>query len=139
MMTDAAADQKIGVLAEGLPGTLDVTVQADGRLQKLSAKSLVGLRVDYRVNGQFAKAVLFHGPLGGVDLFDRAGQSTLPWGLTPSVEIVAVPDLARFQVALKQRAPAGWTGTAHLTFLLRNAGADTRVKFTVRGAQNSAG
>jgi hypothetical protein len=114
-----------------------VTVEVDGWLQRLNANSLLALRVDYRVNGRYAKAVVFHGRYGGIDLFDRRGRSMIPWGLAPTAEIAAVPDLARFQVALKEHAPAGWTGTAHLAFLMQNAGAGTRAKFTVRAGARS--
>ena len=132
MMNDAAADQKIGVLAEALPPALDVTVEVDGQLQKLNANSRLALRVDYRVNGQFVKAVVFHGPHTGIDLFDRRGQPTIPWGLTPNADVIAVPDFARFNVPLEKHAPAGWGGAAHISFLMQNAGAGARAKFTVR-------
>ena len=132
MMSDATADQKIGVVADALPPSLAVTVEVDGHLQKLDANSLLAFRVDYRVNGQFVKAVVFHGPHSGTDLFDRHGQPTMPWGLTPAADVIAVPDFARFKVPLRKHAPAGWGGTAHISFLLQRAGAGTRAKFTVR-------
>lgn len=132
MMKDAGADQKIGVLAEGLPDSVGVTVDVDGQLQKLTANSLLGVRVDYRVNGQWVKGVLFHGPHKGIDLFDRGGQSIIPWALAPKAEAVGVADFAEFALPLKNHAPAGWAGTAHLTFLMQSAGAGARAKFTVR-------
>jgi len=133
MMSDPAAEQKIGVLADGLPDVLDVTVQVNGALQKAGANSLLAVRVDYRVDNRFVKSILFHGPYGGLDLFDGGGSVDLPWTLAPEVnESIDVGDLSRFQIDLRDRAPAGWTGVAHITFLMQEAGADTQAKFTLR-------
>jgi hypothetical protein len=76
MMSDGSADQKIGVLAESLPSSLSVGVDVDGNLQKSSPNSLLAVRVDYRVNGRFVKALVFHGPHKGIDLFSRAPDAS---------------------------------------------------------------
>jgi xylan 1,4-beta-xylosidase len=133
MADDRRADQQIGVLAEGLPGTLSFDVKVEGKLQKLDVNSALGVRVDYSMNGKYVRAVQFHGPYGGVDLYDKARTALTPWGLKQKPDdVVAVADLAKFQADLKKYAPAGWTGKAHITFVMQNAGAGTRAKFTVR-------
>jgi hypothetical protein len=48
---------------------------------------------------------------------------------------ITIPDLAKFQVRLKELAPAGWAGKAHISFLMRNTGPGTRAKFTVRAGK----
>ncbi len=73
MMNDAAADQKIGVVAESLPPALDVTVEVDGQLQKMNANSRLALRVDYRANGQFVKAANWGGTAHISFLMQSAG------------------------------------------------------------------
>jgi xylan 1,4-beta-xylosidase len=133
MMDNAKADEQIGVLADGLPDAIDVAVKVEGKLQKLSSNSLLGIRLDYRVNDKYAKAVLFHGRAGGVDLYDKGGKATLPWGLKQQLDdVVAVPDLAKFQIPVKKLAPAGWTGKVHISFLLQQAGRGAQAKLSVR-------
>jgi hypothetical protein len=133
MADNRLANEVIGVLADTLPDTLDVTVRIDGKLQKLDSNSLLGVRLDYRVNGRYVKSVLFHGPYGGVDLYDKKGSAAMPWGLNPSPDsVVPVGDLGRFQVAIKKSAPAGWAGTVHITFLMRDAGPEARAKIVLR-------
>jgi hypothetical protein len=119
---DPAADQQIGVLADKLPAVLNVITKVEGAVQK---GGVVGLRVNYAAGGAYTKSVLFHGGHGD------AGPS--PWGIgarTP--QAVAVADLASFRIPLREQAPAGWDGKAHLTFILQNTGAGVRAKFTVR-------
>lgn len=131
--TDARADQEIGVLAADLPDNLDLAVKLEGELKKQDANSLFGIRVDYMVNGQYAKALLFHGPYNGVDLYDPARTAVMLWGLKNRTDQpVRVPDLSKFRIALKQNAPAGWAGKAHIAFILQNSGAGTRAHIVVR-------
>ena len=124
MMETLNADEKVGVLAEGLPDILDVAVKVEGKLRKLDADSLLGIRVDYRVNGAYAKAVLFHGPYNGVDLYEKRGKTAMPWGLRQSpADVVAVKDLAKFPIGLRGRAPAGWSGGSdHVPHARRGCG-----------------
>ena len=132
MADERLANEEIGVLADALPDTLDVAVKVEGKLQKLDANSLLGVRLDYRVNGKYVKSVLFHGPYGGVDLYDKKGSAAMPWGLKQAPDsAMAVGDLARFQIAVKKNAPADWTGTVHITFLMQDAGPGTRARIVL--------
>jgi len=133
MATDATADQEVGVVADGLPSVLDANVTVEGKLQRLDRNSLLGVRVDYEVSGAYRKAVLFHGPYGGVDLYDRGRDAIMPWGTKQQPdEAVQVSDLARFQLDLGAHAPAGWQGKAHIAYIMQNAGAGTRAKIILR-------
>jgi hypothetical protein len=127
------ADQEIGALVEALPDTLDVAVEVDGKLQKQDANSLLAVRLDYRANGKYIKSVLFHGPYGGVDLYDKKRTAVMPWGFKQQPDsAAAVADLSKFQIAVKKYAPADWAGTVHITFLMQNAGSGTRARIAVR-------
>jgi hypothetical protein len=98
--------------------------------------SILAVRVDYRADGEYTHAVLFHGPYRGSDLYDRRGDATNPWGTQrPADEVVGVGGLARFQVPLAASAPPDWEGTAHITFILQNAGPGGRTggRSTSRG------
>jgi len=119
------------VLADQLPEALDIAVDVVGNPQKMDANSLLAMRVDYRVDGDYTRAVLFHG-----GLYDPAREDANPWGLKEELdEVVEVPDLDRFRVGLAEQAPAGWGGTAHLSFYMENTGPDTHAKFTIRAAR----
>lgn len=136
MMDETAADQEIGVLADGLPDSLDAVVKVEGKLRKLDANSLLTIRLDYRVEGKYVKAVWLHGPYGGLDLFDRRRTAAMPWGLKRDADqVVAVPDLANFRVPLKTYAPSGWAGQVHISFVMRNAGPGARAKIALRASK----
>ena len=98
------------------------------------ANSLLGLRLDYAVNGKYVKSVLFHGHCGHQpDLYDKKRTAPMPWGTQRVPDtVVAVPNLAQFTVTPQEYAPAGWTGRAQITFTLQNAGAHAQAKFVLR-------
>ena len=131
MQGEKTADERVGVLANRLPDTLEVATDVVGKPQKIDAASLLGIRVDYRIGPTYTKALLFHG-----GLYDKARNDPNPWGLKAQLDdATAVPDLGKFQIPLKKYAPAGWSGEAHISFLMQNTGPDSRVKFTVRPAR----
>jgi xylan 1,4-beta-xylosidase len=133
------ADQEIGVLAEGLPDSLDIGVSADGKLRKVNSNSLLGVRVDYSVDGKFTNSALFHGPLKGMDVYDRSRKAAMPFGTErPADATFAVPDFGHFRLPMREHAPAHWDRTAHLTFIMQNAGTGAMAKFTVRAAAGAA-
>lgn len=132
-MMGESADQEMGVLADGLPDSLLVITKVEGNLQKVGATSLLAIRLDYRVEGKYVKAVWLHGPYSGLDLFDPSREITLPWGLKPQVDqVVAIPDFAAFKIPLKTYAPPGWTGTVHVSFVMRDAGPSARATILLR-------
>ena len=63
----------------------------------------------------------------------RPARSTCPGACrSERTEVVAVADLAHFQVPMAKNAPAGWQREAHITFLMNGAGEGARSKFIVR-------
>ena len=108
----------------------------EGALSRQDANSLLGVRFDYdtaRGRG-YRKSVLFHGPLGGTNLYDARRSSPMPFGTRrPADHAVRVPDMARFLVEPAAYAPRDWNGRVAITFLLVNAGPDARVRWSVRG------
>ena len=137
MNGERIADQQVGVTADALPHVLDLRGTLDGRLARQDVNSLLGVRVDYDTARGYRKGVLFHGPWGGVDLYDPRRSAPPAFGTRrPADQVVRVPDLARFLVRPADHAPADWNGRVAITFLLRNAGPTARVRWTVRGRSN---
>ncbi|MBN1362238.1 MAG: hypothetical protein JW993_16705 [Sedimentisphaerales bacterium] len=133
MANDRTANKQVTVLADGLPDTLKTRVVVEGTLKQLNINSLLGVRVDYRVGQDHPKAVLWHGPYKGVDLYSSQRNADMPWGTKRQAdEVVAVEDLAAFEIGLKQHAPENWQGKAQITFILQNAGAGARAKIILR-------
>jgi len=134
MATERQALAQVGVTVEDLPGTLALRLTVDGALQTIDKNSLLGVRIDYQVDGTYAQGVLCHGPCaGGPDLYDARGSVPLPWGTgRPPDRVVVVDDLARFDIPVAASAPDAWTGRAQLTFIAQNMGVGVRVKVTVR-------
>lgn len=127
------ADQEVGVLAENLPDELRVTVSTDGKLQTVDGNSLLGVRVDYFVDGNYAKSVLLHGPVKGVDVYSLSRETPMPFGTQRPPDVTrAIPDFSTFLLPLKSNAPATWLGIADLTFIMQDAGIDARAKITIR-------
>jgi xylan 1,4-beta-xylosidase len=136
MAKEKIANQQVGVLANGLPDTLRATVTVEEKLQNQDQNSLLGIRVDYNVQGTYSKSVLFHGPYNGVDLYNSRRNAKMPWGTKKQAdEVIRVNDLAEFQIALKKLAPENWKGKAHITFIMQNAGQGTRAKIILRPLQ----
>ena len=134
MGKEGRADAEVGVTAEGLPRALTIATKIDGVLHKEGPNSLLGLRIDYQVNGAYTKSVLFHGPYnGGVDVYDVRRAASMPWGTGRHPDhALAVSNLARFTVVPRAYAPTGWSGRAQITFIMQDTGVETRAKMTVR-------
>jgi hypothetical protein len=133
MANETLADQEVGVVADKLPDVVNVTVKIEGELKKIDNNSLLGVRIDYQVNGNFVLSVLFHGPYKGIDIYNKKRDALMPWGTKKQADkIIAVNDLSGFRIGLKENAPSGWTGKAHITYIMQNTGAGTRAKITLR-------
>ncbi|GCF11563.1 hypothetical protein KDI_51270 [Dictyobacter arantiisoli] len=122
------ADQEVGVTGEQLPSVLTFTPTIQGTLVQNDQNSCACVRIDYMVNGSYTKGVLFHGPYnGGTDLYNSARNAAMPFGTKRQADqVVQVPNLANFQANLSQYAPSGWSGRAQITYILQNAGNNTR-------------
>ncbi len=139
MANNQFADQEVGATVEELPSTLDVAVKVEGKLLKLDANSLLGVRVDYMVDGSYAKGILFHGAYDrGADLYDKDRTAPMPWGTKRQPDqVVAVVNLASFQIKPAEYAPANWRGRVQITFILQNSGVGTRAQIIVRTPQST--
>jgi xylan 1,4-beta-xylosidase len=128
MAGETRAEERMGVVVEGLPGRLEVSVETGGDLRRLGPNSLLGLRIDYGVGTGYARSVLVHGPCGTApDLHDPARDAPVPWGTRRTEDrVVAVMDLSRFDLLPGEHAPEGWTGRALITFVLEDAGPGAR-------------
>jgi len=134
MATEQRAEAVVGATVEELPDRLDVRVAIDGALQRLDANSLLGVRLDYLVDGAYATSVLFHGPYaGGSDIYDVDRDASMPWGTGRQADqVIAVADFARFQIEVGVLAPTGWSGRAQLTCIMQNTGPGTRARMMVQ-------
>ena len=130
MAVEQEAHEQIGVVAEALPPRLTVSIQTDGMLCRLDGNSLLGVRLDYQVGDSYAKSVLFHGPCNGsIDLYAPSRNAPMPWGTKRQADqLVTVPDLASFDIAPGDYAPADWTQRMQFTFIMQNTGPGTRAK-----------
>jgi xylan 1,4-beta-xylosidase len=133
MGDDKDAEQRVGVLAYELPDILNVKITVAGNLQKLDKNSLLGIRVDYEVNGSYSKSLLYHGAYVGVDLYDQERDAVSPWGTCKKADkVIYFNDFSEFKIPLKDNAPEGWKGKAHISFIMQNTGAGTRAKIILR-------
>ena len=91
------------------------------------------------VNGAYSKGVLFHGSYNGSpDLYDTGRYAPMPYGtLRQADQVVGISNLANFQVNLSDYAPANWSGRAQITFIMQNAGNNTRAKFAINSGSVS--
>lgn len=133
---DTQADLEIGVTAEDLPEDLGVSVEIDGEPQRLSANSLLGLRVDYFNGIDYAASVLVHGPYtGGPDLYDNGRDAPMPWGTgTTPDHVISVEDFGTFVFSLKENAPYEWNGRVQITAIMHAIGANIRIRIQLRKA-----
>lgn len=107
----------VGVLADTLPDTLEVSFDTEGNPQKQDTESLLGIRVDYETEKGFTKSVLFHD-----GIYDEERKSTLPWGTKKAPTETVKTDLSSFQIPLAQYAPEDWNGRILLIFEMQNCG-----------------
>lgn len=133
---DAQADLEIGITAEDLPEDLVVSVEIDGEPQRLSANSLLGLRVDYFNGADYAASVLVHGPYaGGSDLYGDSRDASMPWGTgTTPDHVLSVDDFGAFVFSLKENAPSEWNGRVQITAIMHAIGANIRTRIQLRRA-----
>ncbi len=133
MGNELTADQEVGVVANQLPDVINATIVVEGNIKNADNNSLLALRVDFDVNGKYAKSILFHGPYNGTDIFSPGRNSNIPWGTKKNADqVIKVTDLSNFKLKLKENAPQGWNGKAHISFVMENTGAGTRAKITLR-------
>ena len=120
---DPAGVARVGATVGGWPDA--VTITATGTL---AAPAVAGVRVDYQgKDGGYARSVLFQ--LSGDA---AAGRADAPvWGTArPADRVEPLPLGKPTPVAVRQLAPADWTGRVQVSFVLRGD-PRARVKFAV--------
>ncbi|MDB5058392.1 MAG: glycoside hydrolase family 39 [Chloroflexi bacterium] len=126
MGSEQEATALVGATVDHLPALLDVSCRVDDPSEPPRRDTLLGLRVDFQVDGQYTSSVLFN-----VGESEAAIDSAIPWGTArPADQLVRVLD-ASFAVRIAELAPAHWSGRAQLSFVLRNAGRGARAKFSI--------
>jgi hypothetical protein len=129
MAGDERGDAVVGVFAEQLPPRIEVTVEAAGALHQVDDDSELAVRIDFHTHEGYARSAIFHGPLNAVDLFHSTRGAVPPWGTKrPLDRVVRVDDLHQFVIEPAREAPPGWTGRCAITWILRHAGPETRVR-----------
>jgi len=128
MDNEKLAHSLVGVTVEEIPSVLKVSFVVEARLQRLDENSLLGMRIDYEVNGKYTKSILFHG-----ELYDSQRNATMPWGTKrlPD-EVIQIQDLSNFEIDLISDAPANWSGRAIISFEMQNTGAHTRARVVIK-------
>lgn len=121
----------VGVIAEDLEQVLRVSFDTEGAYRSIDNNSVAGLQLDYEVNGEYVKSVLFHG-----DLYDPARTSILPWGTTRLPDAAVQVRLDDFQLEPATYAPEGWdNGRCLISFILQHTGAGTRATVRLNPAE----
>jgi len=117
----------IGVNLANCPTNLLVTVETSGSPRKLDKDSLLAVRVDIFDRGSFTKSLLLH-----AGLYDPTRDGRLSWGtFKPPEQVVKVSADQPWSLDLAGLATPNWGRRAIVTFLLQNAGAGARAKFTL--------
>ncbi|WP_077534330.1 LamG-like jellyroll fold domain-containing protein [Massiliimalia massiliensis] len=131
MVNEEFADSLVGVTVEDLPDSFHVNCEVNGTLQDKDNNSLLGIRIDYMVNGSYQKGVLFHG-----GLYHSNRESKLPWGtMQLPDQVVQVSNFSDFSINPADYAPAGWNnGRVIISFEQQNAGKNTQAKFSINKA-----
>ena len=128
MVNENYADSLVGVTVENLLSAIQVNCETTGTIQDKDRNSLLGIRIDYMVNGSYQKGVLFHN-----GLYHSNRESLLPWGTKGLPDqVIQITDFSEFNIIPSLYAPDSWNnGRAILSFELQNAGAGASVKFSI--------
>ncbi len=121
------AHSVVGVLAESLPDTIQVSFDIEGEPEKQGKNSLLGLRVDFATENGYEKSVLFHG-----GIYDKNRESPLPWGADGIPMQAEERELSDFSIDLSKYAPKNWNGKTLLIFEMQDCGENVSVRVSLR-------
>jgi hypothetical protein len=122
------------VEASGLPDQLHFSVGKSSNIQDYDKNSILGVRLDFRVNGEYTQSIFYH---DGIYHTDRTFQ--IPWGTRKVADqVLKLADMKDFTVNLKAVAPEDWDGRVLISFLLGSAGPHSQVKIKVTDPQASS-
>ncbi len=114
---------------DGLGDMLVVQCRNTGGYETLDLHSAFAIRVDYEVDGEYAKSCIF----SFMPMNVRRGNA-LPWGTERQADEVVVESTlltGKTLLTLRNHAPEGWNGSAIITFDLQNAGPDCMLEVTM--------
>jgi hypothetical protein len=92
---------------------------------KSGESTYLGIRVDYRVNGEYVKS-LEYSALG-----DEKTVRNIPWGSKRKADIVLDVNMNEWEIQIAGNAPEGWAGEAIITFDMQDMGKGTQTIFRI--------
>ncbi len=128
MANNDSASSITGVVAEDLPDSINVTVETEGNIQTIDNNSLLGIRLDFRVNDTtYSGSVLLHG-----GIYNASRTASFPFATKLSPDQTVQVNLNNFILVPSKYAPANWNGKVLITFIMENTGKNSRSKFKLR-------
>ncbi|MDR0287108.1 MAG: hypothetical protein LBI03_05285 [Clostridiales bacterium] len=116
-----------------LPDQITIHSASTGTFKKSDKNACFGIRVDYDVNGEYTKSVLYTQNKINPD---RSSPNP-PWGTNRDADEVIVSNKllsGDTQIDLRSKAPDGWSGRAIITYDMDSAGSDLRTEIKVTGS-----
>ena len=127
MGDEIIAHSMVGISIDNAHDILKFDLELDGEFE-IDNNTYLGLRVDYRVNGVYRKAVDFK-----VFEDDVRRNLNMPWGTgSASDDFFNVGVSDNFMVDIKRNAPKSWDGNIIITFDMQNTGKHTQAVFNLR-------
>ena len=92
---------------------------------KSGESTYLGVRVDYRVNGEYVKSLEY------MALGAEGTTREIPWGTKKKADIVRDVSVNAWEVKIAENAPEGWVGEAIITFDMQDMGKGTQTIFRI--------
>lgn len=108
---------------EDLPDIVELNCQFGGNYEEIDLNTSFSVRIDYEVDGEYTKAVLYT----FMPINERR-DGTLPWGTKREADVVIPSETlltGNTWLMLRANAPEGWTGRVILTYDMHSTGSDT--------------
>ncbi len=116
----------VAVTYSKIQDKVNVTGKIRGTPKALDSDSCLGIRVDYQTSGGYTDSVLYTN-----DTTSKTRSSKIPFGTGKAPGETVVVDMTKFEMDIKGKAPADWTGKVILTFDIENTGANTEARLIV--------
>ena len=108
---------------EDLPDIVGLDCQFGGNYEEIDLNTSFSVRVDYEVDGEYTKAVLYT----FMPINERR-DGRVPWGTKREADEVILSETlltGNTWLMLRENAPEGWEGHAILTYDMHSTGSDT--------------
>ncbi len=116
------------VTLENMKGeSFNVRYETVGSPSKKSGASMLGVKVDYEVNGSYTKSVYFY-----IDSIN--GSATIPLGTKKAADqsVSMGSGKGSYALALDTYAPSGWNGRVQIAFVVNDIGRNNGAIFYIR-------